>query len=186
LELGSGIGFLGIIVGTLQQQQARSGPSSSLWLTDISDQVLDRCRQNVKLNCNATSSYSSINFLTLDWFSSIDAESPDYQHLLSLIHEKIKPDIIIGADIVFDPSSIPCLVGTINLCLRASAKYALIACTVRNESTFSYFLMQLHDSSLLVEEVALTSIMIWPFHQNAETPGAEGVKVFRITRFDIT
>jgi len=239
LELGSGIGFLGIIVGALQQQQTRRGPSSSLWLTDINDQVLDRCRQNLKLKCSrlksqwhisltltipplldVTSSHPSINFLKLDWFSSVNAEleSRDYQSFLSLIHDKVKPDIIIGADIVsydvkgslsiiyiiscqvFNPTLIPCLVETINLCLREYAKFALIAATVRNESTFSHFLMHLHggtcsslasvhvdtsfpESSLHVEEVSFTSV--WPFHQNSETPGVDGIKLFRIARFEI-
>ena len=102
---------------------------------------------------------------------------------------------------MFDPTLVPCLVKTINLCLRERAKYALIASAVRNESTFSYFLMHLHggtcsslanvhvdasfpESSLRVEEVALTSLR--PFYPNSSNLGAEDVKVLRIARLDAT
>jgi methylase of polypeptide subunit release factors len=51
LELGSGVGFLGIIVGTLQLEKV-SGQSGSLWLTDVSDEVLQRCRENLSLPCS--------------------------------------------------------------------------------------------------------------------------------------
>jgi tRNA1(Val) A37 N6-methylase TrmN6 len=46
LELGSGVGFLGIIVATLQQLSKTSG---SVWLTDLDDEVLSRCRDNLIL-----------------------------------------------------------------------------------------------------------------------------------------
>jgi hypothetical protein len=53
LELGSGIGFTGIIIGTIQvlsQVQGVSPPK--LWLTDVDETVLSGCRQNIDLPCS--------------------------------------------------------------------------------------------------------------------------------------
>jgi methylase of polypeptide subunit release factors len=46
LELGSGSGFLGILIA---QMQLRAACPSAIWLTDINESVLDRCRANVAL-----------------------------------------------------------------------------------------------------------------------------------------
>jgi hypothetical protein len=55
LELGSGVGFLGIIVASLQQIRCHDQPGS-LWLTDINDKVLERCRENLRLPCSRLTS----------------------------------------------------------------------------------------------------------------------------------
>jgi len=65
LELGSGIGFLGMVVATLQisneRQESVSSGSSSLWLTDVNEEVLSRCRNNVGLPCSKfISAYAKI------------------------------------------------------------------------------------------------------------------------------
>ncbi|KAF8913238.1 putative methyltransferase-domain-containing protein [Gymnopilus junonius] len=146
LELGSGIGFLGIIVASLQQLNKTSQQSSStgsLWLTDVNVEVLSRCRDNVQLTCNLSSLHQNINYLKLDWTESIDVE--ESSGLATFIHEKINPDLILGADIVFDPSLVPSLVGTLRIALQQvnpknEPKVALIALTIRNETTMNKFL----------------------------------------------
>lgn len=54
LELGSGVGFLGIIIASLQVLFARvpSAIKYSIWLTDINDFVLSRCLENTSLPCS--------------------------------------------------------------------------------------------------------------------------------------
>ena len=56
LELGSGVGFLAIIVASLQLLQVPSAKiassGSSLWITDINDDVLARCCDNINLPCS--------------------------------------------------------------------------------------------------------------------------------------
>lgn len=56
LELGSGVGFLGIIAASLQQLSSRNTPSTSpsIWLTDANEEVLTLCRRNVQLPCSKT------------------------------------------------------------------------------------------------------------------------------------
>jgi protein-lysine N-methyltransferase EEF2KMT len=68
LELGSGSGFLGIIVASLQQSDRTydegihaSGP---IWLTDVNDMVLSRCRDNVQLPCSKLPAINTASPLT--------------------------------------------------------------------------------------------------------------------------
>ena len=54
LELGSGAGFLGITIAQMQLDLAEKNETASysLYLTDMSEQVLDRCRHNIELECS--------------------------------------------------------------------------------------------------------------------------------------
>ncbi|KIM47633.1 hypothetical protein M413DRAFT_205482 [Hebeloma cylindrosporum] len=187
LELGSGIGFLAIIVASLQCLQNPSVDTalskSSLWITDINDEVLARCRDNINLPCNLSSSHPDIHYRNLDWSQSMDA---DDSCLKALIHEKIDPDLILGADIIFDPQLIPSLVGTLEIALRPSkgsrkAKVSIIALTMRNEDTLGQFLAQLRESSLHVEEMD-TGSKDTCFYETIEASSyAQHIKMFRVT-----
>ena len=58
-------------------------------------------------------------------------------------------DVILGADIVFDPDLIPSLVTTIRILLsRSEHGLAVIACCVRNKETFDTFERTLSDQRL--------------------------------------
>lgn len=59
LELGSGIGFLGSIVASLQMLHCPQSPGN-LWLTDINDEALARCKYNVQLPCSKTVAATTI------------------------------------------------------------------------------------------------------------------------------
>jgi len=189
LELGSGIGFLGIIVASLQllyraAEKPPQATSPSLWLTDINDEVLVRCRDNVNLLCNMSSSHRDINYVKLDWSESIDAEQSS--SLVTLIHEKIDPELILGADVVFDPSLIPSLVGVLKIALQVSEfsrkiKVALIALTVRNEATVNKFLTHVRESSLVIQELNV-GFKKSSFSETVEAHSScEDVKLFHIT-----
>lgn len=54
LELGSGAGFLGILIGQIQRaaDPKVSSSESMLLLTDVNHAVLERCRENLKLDCS--------------------------------------------------------------------------------------------------------------------------------------
>jgi hypothetical protein len=51
LELGCGAGFMGIVVATLQKLVAPQ-ENHALWLSDINEEVLARCYNNVQLTCS--------------------------------------------------------------------------------------------------------------------------------------
>lgn len=55
LELGSGVGYLGLVIAALQLNTPnQESPESSIWLTDVNSIVLSRCRDNLNLPCSAS------------------------------------------------------------------------------------------------------------------------------------
>jgi hypothetical protein len=53
LELGSGVGYLGLVVAAIQLDAPdQENPEPSIWLTDVNNVVLSRCRDNLNLPCS--------------------------------------------------------------------------------------------------------------------------------------
>ena len=53
LELGSGVGYLGLVAAAIQLDNPAEGdPEPSIWLTDVNSVVLSRCRDNLDLPCS--------------------------------------------------------------------------------------------------------------------------------------
>ncbi|KAF8921859.1 putative methyltransferase-domain-containing protein [Mucidula mucida] len=152
LELGSGIGFLGIVVGSLQMSlEPDAEHKSFLHLTDVNSDVVSRCIKNVRLPSNKTSSNTRIDFGSLDWS---DALLPDHSSLRRHLQADINPDVILGADLVFDPSLIPALISTLSLAFESgSQRYALIALNVRKEETHALFRSTALDHGLIIEDI---------------------------------
>ncbi|KAF7302573.1 hypothetical protein HMN09_00891800 [Mycena chlorophos] len=135
LELGSGIGFLGAVVATLQVLNHEHG---AVWLSDVNETVLARCQDNVRLPCNTSSSHPNVRCCFLDWSAALDPDR--IVATTALLREEISPHLILGADIVFDPSLIPPLVAVLNLALRENpSASAIIALTERNPVTMQKF-----------------------------------------------
>ncbi|KAL4067336.1 putative methyltransferase-domain-containing protein [Scleroderma yunnanense] len=185
LELGAGIGFLGIMVASLQLHSGLTSRSAlanstqsitipTIVLTDVDSCVLDRCRSNVTLPCNWSSLHPNIQYRQLDWFDAISAP----ENLDTLLTE-VNADIILGADIVFDPALVPPLVTTLSTALsQAHAQMALVALTVRNEETFFYFLKET-ENVLVVETIghSMTSNFVLD-----QVDAGQEVKILRITK----
>ncbi|KAJ8084656.1 hypothetical protein PM082_003431 [Marasmius tenuissimus] len=148
LELGSGIGFLGIVVASLQQLLRGV---SSLWLTDVNEDVLSQCRQNLSLDCNLSSKHPDVHYRTLDWFDALEDEQGGLHSFL----RECSAEIILGADVVFDPSLVDPLAATLSQALRQTSPTptAIIALTVRNEETYQSFLSAVKGRDIQVEEI---------------------------------
>ncbi|KAI0673724.1 putative methyltransferase-domain-containing protein [Trametes maxima] len=197
LELGCGIGFLGMIVASMQLEDDVA--PASLWLTDVNEAVLQRCEDNLRLRCNQSHLHPNLNLRTLDWFDAMDAESGSIQAFFA----EARPDVILGADVVYDPSIIPPLVRVLVLALahRGDGKkpVAYIALTQRNEITLANFLrhagkysMQsvtaLADVLFIEESLVVKTIATEPVDQNIFTGSTElgqassmqAVKIFQI------
>ncbi|KAI0937170.1 hypothetical protein AcV5_005131 [Taiwanofungus camphoratus] len=147
LELGAGVGFLGIVIATLQllaEAPEKPGqPSPALCLTDANDAVLRRCQDNVRLSCNLSSRHPSLSCYLFDWSDGVD---PLRQSIIQDLLRRINAEIIIGTDLVYEPSIIPALISTLYLALKTNkgvsskGTVAYIALTVRNEATFGELL----------------------------------------------
>ncbi|KAF9446125.1 hypothetical protein P691DRAFT_777095 [Macrolepiota fuliginosa MF-IS2] len=185
LELGCGIGFMGAVTAAIQirhwtEDNDNGYQYGSLYLTDVNDDVLSRCRDNLRLACNSSSSHPDIHVQTLDWFASLDSYRE--RALVSLLDNEIKPNIVLGADIVFDPSLIPALTGVLKLVVSNStgSTHALIALTVRNETTVNSFMAHVREASLQITEVLVGDTLTESVNVSP-AQDEEKVKLFRIT-----
>ena len=57
LELGSGTGFLGLILADIQVSSDGVTRQPTLYLTDVNDHVLRRCHENTQLPCSRLVAY---------------------------------------------------------------------------------------------------------------------------------
>ncbi|XP_045485955.1 protein-lysine N-methyltransferase EEF2KMT isoform X2 [Pieris rapae] len=147
LELGSGIGFTGITV-------TKFCDPTSVTLTDCHEDVLNAINENIVINFPLTSrrlakEYTEydvdgklIRVMMLDWNDIDQIEVPDI------------PDIIIGADIVYDPYILEPLCKVLqSFFLRNKSISAFIACVIRNEETFNKFIQTLADYNMKEEKL---------------------------------
>ena len=125
LELGSGIGYLGI--SCIKHIQ-----SFSRWIfTDHSDAVIQILQENVTINgiCD-----KKCELQHLDWTDEISYDGSDH-------------DLILASDVVFDQRIIPNLVQVLKH-LMTNGKRAIIANVERNEDTKVAFETNLTQNGL--------------------------------------
>ncbi|KAG8963604.1 hypothetical protein FRC03_002799 [Tulasnella sp. 419] len=183
LELGSGTGFLGILTGQLQTAAQTSTSAQKLWLTDIHSTVIDRCKHNIALETNHLQKHQGVVVHTLDWADCI-ATSPEFTQV-SKFMEIVRPDIVLGADLVYDDSIIPALVAAISLALRYSERsMAFIASSIRRPSTFITFKKEAELANLIVTNLPLhvRSAFLLADDDHSRGEGVNTVVLLRITR----
>ncbi|KAJ8722578.1 hypothetical protein PYW07_003758 [Mythimna separata] len=150
LELGSGVGFTGITIGKLCNLK-------SLILTDCHDEVLKTISENISINfphCKQETNKDITFFKAED--KSLGVMQLDWNAIKDLPNS-IVPDILIGADIVYDPSILKPLSNVIQtFCARNKDLEVYIASVIRNEETFNGFLKTLDELNLDHENVELS------------------------------
>ncbi|TBU52299.1 hypothetical protein BD310DRAFT_998891 [Dichomitus squalens] len=178
LELGCGSGFLGVVTGSIHA----SADEPSLWLTDMNESVLQRCKVNMRLFCNQSHTHPDLNFELLDWS---DALSPRKRPALETFFRRARPDLVLGADLAYDPSIIPPLVNILAAALQSGdggpGPTAYIAVTVRNEETHSDFLRQAKQL-LSVEDTHTFTVAENIFTRTAEL-GQDASQAIRLYKF---
>ncbi|KAK5977905.1 hypothetical protein GCK32_010266 [Trichostrongylus colubriformis] len=132
LELGAGCGLTGIAV-------ARSFRNSAVSLSDYDPKVLMQLEFNVQENfCEAC---SSMEVLSIDWTSFDITQLPSV------------PDIVIAADVVYDPKILPALCSVLRSCLQTSQKSrAYVASTLRDPITMTTFRANIDSHGLRVSD----------------------------------
>ncbi|MBW0500350.1 hypothetical protein O181_040065 [Austropuccinia psidii MF-1] len=156
LELGSGTGLLGIVAHQLN-------PANAVYLTDCNPLVLERLKQNINLNPTPFGQ-ENLMVMPLDW----NSDSHDsYQNRLTLTPQ---PQLILAADVVYDPSLILGLVLTIKNALELSmainsketsknANVALICVTARDPTTWQLFITVCQEEHLKIDLVDLDEML---------------------------
>ncbi|XP_011564202.3 putative protein N-methyltransferase FAM86B1 [Plutella xylostella] len=147
LELGSGVGFTGIAI-------AKFCEPSALCLTDHHRTVLDIICRNIEINLpnigketnELVTIYKTNNVtiktLLLDW-EYIDDDVTD-----------LTPDVIIGADIVYDPSILQPLCNVFQTYFKKNSQLEIyIESVIRNPDTFKMFVQLLEHSGYKCESL---------------------------------
>ncbi len=156
LELGAGTGYISILC-------SKHLGAGHVLATDGSDDVVSSLSTNFYLNGLQDS--SKIEGKELKWGWALTAG----EHSEWNAGRKI--DFVIGADLTYDISVIPALVGTFDeLCTLHSEAKVLYAGTVRNPKTFDLFLDACRRSKFVVEDIEFPMIkageQAGPFHSD--------------------
>jgi len=161
LELGAGAGLTGIFALKRWRTEIRE-----YTFTDCHTKVLDNLKHNLRTNL-------------ADWRCSQDSEVFQLENAedktLARVRgldwetfsetEALCADLILGADIVFDPSLLPSLVNTLRALLANRKKSrALLACCVRNMQTFHLFLSLLTENNLSFAQEELRTVAHSPVY----------------------
>ncbi|KAK4058620.1 hypothetical protein OIO90_000064 [Microbotryomycetes sp. JL221] len=143
LELGAGVGLLSLVAAMVLKP-------ANVMTTDVFDQVLEKLERNVARN----RMQSRVTISSLDWERASCDSGRAY--LDSVLSDR-RPSLVLGADIVYDPSLAGHLAGTLANILRRSGvgASALIASTIRNETTWALFQQRCGERCLDVEIIEM-------------------------------
>ncbi|OAD55587.1 Protein FAM86A [Eufriesea mexicana] len=163
LELGCGVGLTGLCI------IKKCFPNQYIF-TDYHKIVLEMVSKNIELNLSCSEkkiqtelkhdrlklqlkyNYTDIKIMELKW-----------EDINKYINEQwIIPDIILGADILYDVNSFHELILGLKKLLSFSGRYAIIAATIRNEDTISQFLCHNFTSPInTVTDIVLQCNMLF-------------------------
>lgn len=120
LELGAGCGLVSMVVSKLF--------NSTVYATDVDENVLQRLERNVNLNNLST------RVVGLDWFNDRDVVT------------NIIPDVVVAADVVYDDYLFSPLLTILQECLRMNHQCKIyIRGVIRNERTYQKFISMLRE-----------------------------------------
>ncbi|KAK0085120.1 hypothetical protein PV325_005740 [Microctonus aethiopoides] len=155
LELGSGVGLTGLTV-------LSTCLPNKYTFTDCHPSVLKLLKENISLNLSTLQNNEfpniNVNVINFNWELINQFTSANWS----------SPDLILAADVVYDTSIFHSLITALKLLLTRANSYAIIAITVRNESTMSNFITQLGTYGLMHKEEIVPNYSI--FFPNTETP----------------
>ncbi|NXA28900.1 EF2KT methyltransferase, partial [Ibidorhyncha struthersii] len=155
LELGSGIGFTGITI-------CKTCSPKAYIFSDCHPCVLQQLMENIRLNGFAVEPKTAHRLQTEPpgW----EAEAPNYQNPKLIVAEldwgsvtekqlsDLRPDVVIAADVVYDPEIILALIGMLQKlsAFRADGKppEVYIASTIRNPDTYHLFQAELDKAGI--------------------------------------
>ncbi|KAN0004124.1 hypothetical protein ACTFIZ_010298 [Dictyostelium cf. discoideum] len=162
LELGSGTGLVGIILDFIK-------PLKKVILTDYSPKVLKNLKINMELNNleiqdlinddddddddDDNEKNNNVNDNIVNQVRVLDWEIEDL-NILNNYSGLNDSNIILGADIVYEPSLCKYLVSILYFLLeRNENSVAYISSTIRNQTTFSIFQKELNHKNLTVVDI---------------------------------
>nr|XP_040046475.1 protein-lysine N-methyltransferase EEF2KMT isoform X2 [Gasterosteus aculeatus aculeatus] len=147
LELGSGVGLTGVAI-------CRSCGPSRYVFSDCHPEVLQKLRGNVRRN-GLTEPAAAVE--ELDWTTVTGARVA-----------QVGADVVIAADVVYDPEVVESLVKLLSEVLRGSSPELLVCSTVRNQETYGGFKQQLRGAG--IEHRVMSGDVSRVFHYDRVAP----------------
>ncbi|XP_035471808.1 protein-lysine N-methyltransferase EEF2KMT isoform X2 [Scophthalmus maximus] len=147
LELGSGVGLTGITI-------CRSCSPSRFVFSDCHPGVLHKLRANVRLNGLDERQAPAVSVEHLDWTAATEEKL-----------REIGPDVVIAADVVYDPDVVVSLVTLLSKILRRSTPEVLVCSTVRNPETYGGFKLQLENAGLRHHVITGAGAHVFPYNR---------------------
>ncbi|EDS36427.1 conserved hypothetical protein [Culex quinquefasciatus] len=177
LELGSGVGLTGIFM-------AKYCEPSMIVLSDCHNSVINTLRQNVELNFPKGTRVDTDNPLISCLIDNIDSivavMDLDWSYInASNLNQLIEPDILVGADIVYDHALFQPLLTAVNYIFAITnnrCKFVL-SCTERNQDTLNDFLEMLVSTKYCINEETVCPSK----HFQWDSSSAK-IRIFSVTR----
>uniref|UniRef100_A0A3Q0SKJ2 Eukaryotic elongation factor 2 lysine methyltransferase n=1 Tax=Amphilophus citrinellus TaxID=61819 RepID=A0A3Q0SKJ2_AMPCI len=153
LELGSGVGLTGIAI-------CRSCSPKRFVFSDCHSRVLQKLRDNVRLNGLSEQTSPAVGVEELDWTAATEEEL-----------RKVGADVIIAADVVYDPEIAGSLVKLLSTILRCSSAevlpQVLICSTIRNPEMYGGFKQQLENEGISHEVTPGPVSHVFPYNRQS-------------------
>ncbi|KAF7650026.1 hypothetical protein LDENG_00132390 [Lucifuga dentata] len=151
LELGSGVGLTGITI-------CRSCSPSTFLFSDCHSSVLQKLKDNVQLNGLTGQTSPTVCVEELDWSTATEERV-----------REMKADVVIAADVVYDPDLIDSLVTLLSKILRCSSPEVLpkvlICSTIRNPDTYSCFKQKLVNAGISYDVISEPVSHVFPYNR---------------------
>ncbi|XP_054463133.1 protein-lysine N-methyltransferase EEF2KMT [Anoplopoma fimbria] len=158
LELGSGAGLTGITI-------CRSCSPKRYVFSDCHHRVLQKLRDNVRLNGLSETTASTVGVEEMDWTTATEEQIA-----------QIGADIVIAADVVYDPDVVESLVELLSKILRSSSPEVFICSTIRNQETYGGFKQQLEEAGIRHHVITGAVSQVFPY---SRVSAIEIIKLFR-------
>ncbi|XP_037333298.2 protein-lysine N-methyltransferase EEF2KMT [Pungitius pungitius] len=155
LELGSGVGLTGVAI-------CRSCGPSRYVFSDCHPEVLQKLRGNVRRN-GLTEPAAAVE--ELDWTTATGGRVA-----------RVGADVVIAADVVYDPEVVEGLVKLLSEVLRASSPELLVCSTVRNQETYGGFKQRLKRAGIEHRVMSGDVSRVFPYDRAAPI---EMISLFR-------
>ncbi|XP_074136557.1 protein-lysine N-methyltransferase EEF2KMT isoform X2 [Sminthopsis crassicaudata] len=170
LELGSGAGFTGLAICKM------CSPTAYIF-SDCHSQVLQQLKGNILLNGFLLNPDSTAPLQPSD--STLVSPKPivmavqlDWEQVTTKQLSVFQPDVIIAADVLYDPEIILSLIGVLQKLSACQADQKppeiYIAFTVRNPDTYQMFKMELSKVGIGWQKLPSHNQKMFPYEKHSE------------------
>jgi predicted nicotinamide N-methyase len=152
LELGSGVGLLGITISKLgaahvtmseygSEEGVVDGPIRKLYNDDDKRLIPSALLTNLQFNANLNLQQENISIQRIDWYDYLSEEIISVQ----CKHNSIIYDLIVGSDLINWEDDIEALIATLQYYMKSHKTKVLLSSQIQNRKGLPLFLKRLQE-----------------------------------------